>query len=241
MKWWLAMWLCYPVQAAVLVIDEVDPVGAVMVSNSITFSSLGSAANDYEEAVTYQQWLGTSFVADADAEAVKVDQVTLRISTTTPNQHLIVGITGSKSMRPDLDNILVEMESSSLNQAPFGTVQTLSLSPIDEDLEVVLNPGETYWLIVGVEAPDVEQTPSSGLYHWSYASDAGPFDSGRGWRVGDQIATSNTAGQNWTPSNNTPYSFGVSLSAIPEPSATLLCMIGMAFSMATRRRVSSSL
>ena len=178
-------------------------------------------------------------MADATAEAVTVNQVTLRMAVATPNQHLIVGIAGSKSMRPDTGNILVMMDCTSMNQAPLGAVQEISLEPVAEDLEAVLEPGETYWLIVGVTQPDMDQTPSSGLYHWSYATDAGPFDSGRGWRVGDQIATSNTAGQNWAPSNNTPYSFEISLSTIPEPSTAMLTMMGLVFSIFIRGRVSS--
>ena len=196
-------------------------------SASITFSTLGAASVDGTEAFSHNQWLATSFIGGDSANAVTAEGVEIKLRVLAPNQHLFVGIVGEASERPDLSNVLVEFDSAPVNAAPFNTVTTLSLAPTSATRNTVLQPDATYWLVVGATASDHEEHRPAGLYHWSYSTSNGPFESGQDWAVGSQIATGNTAGANWQPSTNTPYSFGISLRPIPEPTTASLLILSI--------------
>ena len=204
-------------------------------STAVTVSTLGSPSTDGNVAFTYNQWLGSSIISDPGAESMTVEEITIKFSNSVPNQHLFVGVVGSQGGRPDLNNIFVEMNTAPMNEAPLNTLTTLSLSPNPEATKQVLSPDETYWLVVGVTSLDLEQDSSAGLYHWSYANSAGPYDSGQGWRTGNQIATGNTQGQNWSVDTDTPYSFSITFQPIPESSTVLIFLLGIALIGLQRR------
>ncbi len=199
-------------------------------------STLGAPFSDDGIAVSYNQWLASSIVAASDATPMTLKELSVRIATIVPNNHLFVGITGSLAGRPDLSNTLIETNVAPIN-ASDSTPSTLSLQPTAATKDVILQPDATYWLVIGATQPDPDQAPhDAGLYRWSYTTANGPFSEAQGWTVGAFTANGNTAGQTWSPVMETPYSFSASLSAVPEPQAAVLMMLVMASTLLNRRR-----
>jgi hypothetical protein len=189
-------------------------------------SSATSVSVDGVETVSHNQWLSTSFRSGGNADFFLTDYLTLRVDAVAPNAHIMVAITGTLNGRPNLDDIRVHFDEAPLiTPVSLGTVTIFSLAPDVAYGEQRIEPNEDYWIVFGVEEPDWESDLPTGLYHWSYAGTSGPYNASPGWTVGSQIAAGNTARANWTPDTNTPYVFGLSVTAVPEPTgaALLVC------------------
>ena len=198
-------------------------------------SSLGIPSTDGAAAFNYNQWLATSFSAPAEAAAVRVDSLTVRLDCAAPNQYIFIAITGTVAGRPAMDDIRIVADTAPLTaQLTLHSVVTFTLQPRLDAGPPVLLPGETYWIIAGMTSPDWDQDLPAGLFHWSYANTSAGTQSQDGWTVGAATATGNTAGQNWSVENGTPYSFSLALTTIPEPGVPLLA--GLALLALPRRR-----
>lgn len=205
--------------------------------------TLNAPSIDSLDTVSYNQWLASSFSGDEGAPSMKVLNVSMKMEIVVPNQFVFVGITSSASQRPNMEDVLVTMDISPLQNAAPGTVSTISLSPLANVGNQLLVAGNDYWLVFGVSALDNDQDAAEGgLYRWSYAATSGPYDSVDGWGVKSLVATGNSVGQAWTPDALEPYSFSVSLAPvidpIPEPQTTVLILLSILL-IHSRRRYSS--
>lgn len=193
----------------VLGMSELAP-GAPVLGN------LAQPVRDGEVPVTLNAWQASSIRLSPDTSSWSVNSVTLRLSQTVPNQYLSLRITGETAFRPDLTDTRVLFENPiAIGSGPQNVTFTASVSP-----SPVLQPGQTYWLVLGVEALDSESTSGTGLYFWSYTlnsqSDSIPVD---GWEFGASTASAGTGGIGWSPEPTTPFAFVVD--AVPFGAAPM--------------------
>ena len=175
-------------------------------------------------------WHATAVGSDLEETTLdlRLDAITLRIETVVPNANLFVGVTTSQFFVPNMSEIVAIMNVDPLILDPvLNTVSEVRLLPSDATPNPILTAGQNYWLVVGVTEPDYEQEDlPTGLYRWSYASLGSPVESIAGWSIPSKIANAGTAGVLWAPSDETPYSFGFEVTAIPEPSV-MVCLVGL--------------
>ena len=197
---------------------------------------LSLPALDGDAAVSYNQWLATSFRSGGEASTYRVESLTVRIDCVVANASVFMGIAGSLNGRPNLEDIRVVFDETALTVPLHSSAAfSLTLEPDPAFGMPVLLPESDYWLVFGVTAPDWDAGQAGGLYHWSYAATGGPFSTAGGWSIGAAVATGNTGGQNWTPENNTPYLFGLAVTPVPEP-ASLLLILAAGLQLCRRRR-----
>lgn len=201
-----------------------------------TVSSLELPAIDREIAVSHNQWLASSFTAGPDAQTMRVEEISIRVSCLWPNANPFIAITGSEGGKPDLSDVRVVTDATALNDpvhlnAPF----TLTLQPDESGGPAELLPDQDYWLVFGFTAPDYYSDLPSGLFFWSYAA-TGPGMQDADWSLGSLTATGGTAGQNWSTEASTPYSFGITLTPVPEPGSAALLLAGACILLRRRAR-----
>lgn len=209
-------------------------VGTAAVISSLAIPSGGIVP------VSYNNWEASAIASDLEATSqdLQLNAITLRIETVVPNANLFVGVTTSQFFRPKMSEIVASMNVEPLTLNPtLNTVSEVRLLPVDNEPLPILTAGRDYWLVVGITAPDFEQEPhSSGLYRWGYAATDSTANTIVGWSIPSKIATAGTAGVNWSPSNDTPYSFEFEVTPVPE-FAHFAGVTGlMALGLALRRR-----
>lgn len=200
-------------------------------------SSLGIPSVDRQAAVSYNQWLASSFVASGEASAVWVDSITVKLACAAPNRHVFLAITGTASGRPDMNDIRVVADAAPLTSpVQLSSVITVTMQPREENGPAVLSPGQQYWVVFGVTQPDWDEALPSGLFHWSYAASNAGMTSQDGWSITTATATGNTAGQNWSTELSTPYSFSLVLTPVPEPGVLPFVLSGLVLLWSRRFR-----
>lgn len=188
------------------------------------------------DVVTLNTWKGQSFTLSPDAFAGKIVSVTLKLEVITPNSNLAVFIVGRESGSgvPDLAQDFARLDQTTIltGNQPQPVTFTLNSGMAANPIE----PGETYWLVLGMTAPDLEEDNPSGLIRWHYAATQGQ-DSGAepGWSVGTRTAESGTAGQNWSASGQTPYLFEMTATIVPEPATASLILPAVLLAFRRRR------
>ena len=202
-----------------------------------TVSSLDLPAIDREVAVSHNQWLASSFMAGPDAQTMRVEEISIRVACLWPNANPFIAITGSEGGKPDLSDVRVVTDATALNDpvhlnAPF----TLTLQPDESGGPAELAPDQEYWVVFGFTAPDYYSDLPSGLFYWSYAATDPAMASGADWMLGALTATGGTEGQNWTTEKTSPYSFGVTLTPVPEPGSAALLLAGACILLRRRSR-----
>ena len=179
--------------------------------------NLAQPAQDHSVAISLNEWQASSLRLSAAAGAWRVRSITVRMAQQAANESFAFRITGEAALRP----ALLDVRAAFTTPAISGTgTQTVTFA-VKNSPAPVLQPGQTYWLVGGVERLDGNFTPSTGIYYWSYAlsslTDTTPAS---GWSFGPQSASAGTLGSNWAPEPTTPFSF--SLEAVPEnPAMTL--------------------
>ena len=216
--------------------SSLEELAVISLSIAPSFSSLGSPSVDGQEAVSYNQWLATSFVSGSSAAPMQLAKLTLRLSAAVRNSHTFIGITESAGGRPDLQHVVSRMDSTALSTMPLNTALNVELVPEVGSEPGTLLPDREYWVVFGVEALDHSENLATGLYYWSYTESMGPFESDPQWAVSTRTATGNTVGQNWSSFVQSPQSFSVVLSPIPEPNTILLLLTALSMTCFQRRR-----
>lgn len=183
-----------------------------------SLSTLNIPATDRQVVVNYNAWQATSIVLGASSPVRRVQSLTLRLAQDVPNKNFTVQIVGSASLRPDLANVVASFGNpaaiANATAASPNSLATNLIFPAAVSPAPLLQPGQTYWIVVGVSAPDLEFTPSSGLYYWSFANLVGQDpDAAAGLNVGSYVASSGTAGQNWTSEVASAFSFALESAA----------------------------
>lgn len=179
--------------------------------------NLAQPAQDRAVAVSLNEWQASSFRLSESAGAWRVRSITVRMAQQTANESFAFRITGETALRPALTDVRAAFTTPAIS----GTGTQSITFTVKDSPAPVLQPGETYWLVAGVERQDGNFTPSTGLSYWSYAlnslTDTAPA---AGWSFGPATATAGTAGAGWAPDTTTPFTF--SIDAVPENSAMTL-------------------
>ncbi|WP_411845982.1 choice-of-anchor R domain-containing protein [Roseibacillus persicicus] len=190
--------------------------------------------------VSYNQWLATSIDVGESEEAFRVSSVTLRARVLYPNANVYVALYGTEGLRPSAAETFVLFDASSLAYAPSSPDSAdFQLSPVEGSTgtEAVLQPGQRYWLVLGVSDHDYDQDVSTGLYEWDYIESGKQISQdGNLIQIADTIAAGGTGGQNWEPVSASPQSFGIQLSPVPEPGVTSLLLCVLLGGLSVRRR-----
>lgn len=195
--------------------------GAALRSASVcaapVLGNLMQPAQDRSVAISLNEWQASSFRLYAAAGAWRVRSITVRMAQQTANESFSFRIVGESALRPALGDVRVAFTHPAINGTGTQSITfTAQASPAP-----VLQPGQTYWLVCGVERQDGNFTPATGLYYWSYALNSLTDDTpAAGWSFGTATATAGTAGANWTPDATTPFTF--SIDAVPESQAMTL-------------------
>ena len=211
----------------------------------ISISTAGIPSTDGTAAVptSYNQWLATSIMSDDEETTsdLMVEALTLRMQVEVPNQNFFVGIATSAAFRPDMSNVVAVMDVTPLIDNPVLSAVTDFRLTVNETAtpEPILSAGQGYWLVVGATAVDPDETPQTGLYYWSFANSGSPVEAPSGWSVPSQVAQGGSGGSGWNPVSETPYTFDLELSAVPEPSCFVLVVAAFSLfaTMCMRRRV----
>jgi hypothetical protein len=179
--------------------------------------NLAQPAVDGSVPITLNQWQASSFRLAENAGAWRVRSITVRMAQQIANDSFSIRVTGETSLRPNLADMRAALTNPPIN----GTnTQTLTLTTKASPTPI-LQPGQTYWLVAGVERTDGNVTPSTGLFYWSFANtnivDAPPM---AGWSFGLHTASAGTEGANWAPEATTPFIF--SIDAVPEDTTMTL-------------------
>lgn len=207
-----------------------------------TFTSAATLAttnltDDGYDVVTYNTWKGQSFTLTPSAHPGNILSVTLQLEVITPNSNLAVFIVGRESGSgvPDLAQNFARLDQTSTVSGTLPQPVTFTLNSAASANPI--EPGNTYWLVVGMTAPDLEEDNPSGLIRWHYAGTQGQ-DSGAepGWSVGTRTAESGTAGQNWSASVQTPYLFEMTAAIVPEPATASLILPAALLAFRRRRQ-----
>ncbi len=166
--------------------------------------NLGQPTSAEGVPVSAHSWQASSFQVLPDSPQWWVESVTLKLSEVGANPTLKLTVVGESAFRPNLADVRIAFNAPVLDEGDaFFTAKATPLP--------ILNPGETYWLVLGVESVSSEATIPAGLYHWHYAlnSQADSFQASS-WTFGVQTASAGTAGADWEPEATTPYSFTIS-------------------------------
>jgi hypothetical protein len=179
--------------------------------------NLTQPAQDRTVAISMNEWQASSFRLSAAAGAWRVRSLTVRMAQQTANGSFGFRIVSESALRPALGDVRAAFTTPAIT----GTGTQSVTFTVKEAPAPVLQPGQTYWLVAGVERQDGNFTPSTGLYYWSYALNSlTDFTPASGWSFGPHTASSGTVGANWAPEATTPFSF--SLDAAPvNPAMTL--------------------
>ena len=154
-------------------------------------------------AVSYNEWQASSFKIADTPTSWMIERVSLSLSQVVANASLTLRITGEAGFRPNLADTRV------LFGAITFETQTATFEA-NEFPAPVLEPNQTYWLVLGVESLDPNSELSTGLFEWRYALDllvdAGPAE---GWSFGERAASAGTAGLGWGTEATSPFAFQV--------------------------------
>jgi hypothetical protein len=185
--------------------------GGASVPAAMVLGNLNQPSVDGTEAVSLNQWQASAIRLAPEAGAWRVSSLKVRLSQRTANRSFFFRIVGESAFRPDLAAVKVNFAPPALTgSGPQQVTVAALIQPAP-----VLQPGQTYWIVAGVATPDNEQTPGTGLYHWSFSTtNSADAPAQAGWSFDSRIATSGTTGQNWDPLVATPFSFA--LEAAPE-------------------------
>jgi len=208
-------------------------------------SSLASAAtlatstltDSGSDVTTYNTWKGQSFTLGADALAGNIVSVTLKLEVVTSNSNLAVFIVAKVpgSGVPDLAQKFARLDQTSTLSGTLPQPVTFTLNSVAS--VTAIEPGDTYWLVLAVTAPDLEENNSSGLIRWHYAATQGQDPGAEpGWSVGTRVAESGTEGLNWSDSVQTPYLFEMTAVMVPEPATASLALPTVLLAFRRRRK-----
>lgn len=179
--------------------------------------NLAQPAQDRSVAISLHEWQASSIRLSSSAGAWRVRSITVRMARQIANESFTFRITGEAALRPALNDVRAVFTTPAISGT--GT-QNITFAVKNHPVPV-LQPGQTYWLVGGVERQDDNVTPGTGLYYWSYAVNSlSDFTPASGWSFGATSASAGTLGSNWAPETTTPFTF--SLDAVPEiPAMTL--------------------
>jgi len=181
------------------------------VSAAPVLGNLAQPAQDRSVPVSLNAWQASSFRLSSAAGVWRVRSLTVRMAQQTPNESFSFRLTGESAQRPALQDVRAVFTTPAISGT--GT-QTITYS-VKNSPAPILQPGQNYWLVCGVERQDGNFAPPTGLFYWSYAlnslTDAAPAS---GWSFGPQTASAGTLGSNWAPEPTTPFTF--SIDAVPE-------------------------
>jgi hypothetical protein len=201
-------------------------------SAAAVLGTLQQASAGYD-VVSFNSWQASSFTLADNAGTYRVRQVKLHLAQIMPNANLILRITGSKFGRPDNADVRAELQIPASLPVTAGAVNfEASASP-----DPLLVPGQTYWLVLGISALDLDEAQPAGLVRWSYAAtSAADAPSAAGWSIGNNTASSGTNGSDWQASANTPYLFAISARppSAAVPSAPGINVVGNAIQITAR-------
>lgn len=153
-------------------------------------------------------WSTQSFITAGGTE-VQLDAVTLRLGVLLGNPAIVAELRSDSAGGPG--NLITTFGMPALDPGPTRN-ETLGVPS-----GVTLQPATTYWLVLGVNG--------AGGLDWSYA--AGNAASGSG--SFGEYAYSLTQGASWIGfGTEDPYMARIEVSAVPEPSPTLLAAFGLA-------------
>ena len=94
-----------------------------------TLSTLSSAPVDSQEVVSYNQWLGSSFVSSPTATPMQVTGLNLRLNAVARNENTFIAITESVNQRPDIDRVIARLDTSELSTIALHTPLQVDLLP----------------------------------------------------------------------------------------------------------------
>lgn len=202
---------------------------ALALPSAAQLSNLSEVVDGSDRA-SINQWLATAIILDDGASPVLIKSVTLKTRVLVPNDFVHLSISGDSFSRPNLTVTPAIFDVSGLGSAEpqaLSSEQTFA-AVLDENNQLpMLMPGSTYWIVFGVSEADYGKDLPSGLFEWDFTNASAQLPAIDGLRVGTQVATSNTFGQEWTSFNAPAQLFGIDFVVVPEPSAwTLLCLAG---------------
>jgi hypothetical protein len=202
----------------------------VQAQGTVTYLSNVGQASAGGVAAGSDSWWAEDFATGNNPGGYVLNSVQLGMTDASgsPNGFMVMiyqNVSGSGNPSPGTDNIGTLI--GSLNPATSGTY-TYAAPP-----NLILLPHEEFYIVMTGGT-----TIASGAYEWS-GTGAGSFASYNpigGWNAVEAWTSSNGSSWNGQGSGPTDLQFSITATAVPEPSSSLLLLLGTGILFYVRRR-----
>jgi hypothetical protein len=175
------------------------------------------------EAVGSDSWFPAFFYTGGNASGYMLDSIQLGMADATGNPagFTVMIYTAATGPYPTPGNSLGTLDGS----ANPSTAGIYTYAP---DTDLILSPYTSYYIVLTAGT-----AVANGAYEWSYAG-AYSYSPNGGWGItATPLISSN--GSTWNPYNaGQPLQYAITATAIPEPSPSLLLLLGSGVFMYVR-------